>query len=161
MIEEPATVILVNDGYALVETRQRPACGACASSGNCSTSVLSGLFKRRYNRLRVSNPIDARPGDRVIIGLQENTLLKVSFLAYLLPLACMILMAILMQALARQFVWQVGELPQVLGGLFGLIAGFLLLKRYAGQERNESDYQAVILRPASTTPVAFSREFPG
>ncbi|MES9975722.1 MAG: SoxR reducing system RseC family protein, partial [Candidatus Thiodiazotropha sp.] len=116
MIEEPATVISIDDEHAVVETEQRPACGACANAGGCSTSVLSGLFKRRHNRLRVFNPIHARPGQRVIIGLQENALLKVSFLAYLLPLVCMILMAILMQAAATLFIWQIGELPQVVGG---------------------------------------------
>jgi sigma-E factor negative regulatory protein RseC len=158
MIEEPATVIFADDGYAIVETRQRPACGSCASSGSCSTTILSGLFKRRYNRLRVSNSIEARPGDLVIIGMRENALLRVSFVAYLLPLVCMIMMAMAMQALASQLAWQLGELPQVLGGLLGLIAGFFLLKRHTGLKRNESDYQAVILRVANTTQVEFSRE---
>ncbi|PVV27727.1 MAG: peptide ABC transporter substrate-binding protein, partial [gamma proteobacterium symbiont of Ctena orbiculata] len=86
MIEEPATVISVDDGYAVVETQQRAACGTCASASSCSTSVLSGLFKRRHNRLRVSNPIHAKPGARVIIGVEENVFLKISFLVYLLPL---------------------------------------------------------------------------
>jgi sigma-E factor negative regulatory protein RseC len=161
MIEEPATVVSVELGHAMVETLQRPACGSCASTASCGTSVLSGLFKRRYNRLRVSNPIDARPGDQVIIGLPENTLLKVSFLAYLLPLVCMLLMAIVMQAVATHLVWRLGELPQVLGGLLGLIAGFFLLKRHAGQALNESGYQAAILRPANTDPVVFSKEYTG
>jgi sigma-E factor negative regulatory protein RseC len=161
MIEESATVIFVDDGYAVVETRQRPACGSCASSGSCGTSLLSALFKRRYNRLRVSNPIGARPGDLVIIGMQENILLRVSFVAYLLPLACMMMMAMAMQAAATQFTWQLGELPQVLGGLLGLIAGFFLLKRPIGLKRNESDYQAVILRLANTTQVEFSGEHTG
>ncbi|PUB84978.1 MAG: hypothetical protein DBP01_14640, partial [gamma proteobacterium symbiont of Ctena orbiculata] len=118
-------------------------------------------FKRRHNRLRVFNPIHARPGQRVIIGLQENALLKVSFLAYLLPLVCMILMAILMQAAATLFIWQIGELPQVVGGLLGLIGGFILLRQLAGQKQNEPGYQAVILRLAGTVNVEFSKEYIG
>ncbi|MCU7943180.1 MAG: SoxR reducing system RseC family protein [Candidatus Thiodiazotropha sp. (ex Cardiolucina cf. quadrata)] len=161
MIEEPATVISIDDEHAVVETEQRPACGACTDAGGCSTSLISGLFKRRHSRLRVSNPIHARPGQRVIIGVQENALLKVSFLAYLLPLVCMILMAILTQAAATLFIWQIGELPQVVGGLLGLIGGFILLRQFAGQKQNEPGYQAVILRLAGTVNVEFSKEYIG
>jgi sigma-E factor negative regulatory protein RseC len=161
MIEEPATVIFVDDGYAMVETQQRPACGSCASTSSCSTSVLSGLFKRRYTQIRVSNPIAAKPGEQVIIGLEENALLKISFLAYLLPLLCMMLMAILMRALATHLAWQLGELPQVLGGLFGLMTGYVLLQWFAGHKQNESRYQAVILRPLNTARVGFSKDYPG
>lgn len=161
MIEEPATVISAEDGYALVETHQRPACGACASAGSCSTSILSGLFKRRHNRLKVSNPIHAKPGEQVIIGLREEALLKISFMAYLFPLMCMILMAVLMQGLAAYFAWHAGELPQVTGGLLGLIGGFLLLKRLAGQGRERAGYKPVILRSAGTATVNFSKECVG
>ncbi|MEW8507048.1 MAG: SoxR reducing system RseC family protein [Candidatus Thiodiazotropha sp.] len=161
MIEEPASVISVDDGYAYVETQKSPACGACSSAGSCSTSVLSGLFKRRHTRLKVVNPIAAKPGDQVIIGLAEDALLKVSFMAYLLPLLSMLLMALLMQALASRFTWQIGELPQVVGGLLGLIAGFFLLKRLAGQRRDKPSYQAVIIRLANTKTVEFSREYVG
>ncbi|MEW8053052.1 MAG: SoxR reducing system RseC family protein [Candidatus Thiodiazotropha sp.] len=161
MIEESATVISADDGYAVVETQQSPACGACANASGCSTSVLSGLFKRRHNRLRVSNPIDAKPGQQVIIGLQENTLLKVSLLAYLLPLVSMFLVAILMQAVATHFMWQLGELPQVVGGLLGLITGFILLRQLAVQKRDEPGYQAVILRLSGTVKIDFSKEYIG
>jgi sigma-E factor negative regulatory protein RseC len=161
MIEEPATVITAKDGYALVETRQRPTCGACSSAGSCGTSVLSGLFKRRHNRLKVTNPIHAKPGEQVIIGVPENALLKISFMAYLVPLMCMILVALLMQAVATHFSWHAGELPQVAGGLLGLIGGFFLLKRLAWQSRDKPGYQAVILRLAGTATVNFSKECVG
>ncbi|MGD8914229.1 MAG: SoxR reducing system RseC family protein [Candidatus Thiodiazotropha sp.] len=161
MIEEPAIVISTDDRYAIVETQQRPACGTCTSAGNCSTSVLSALFKRRHNRLRVSNPIHAKAGEQVVIGLEENALLKVSFLAYLLPLICMILVAILLQAVTTYFNWQIGELPQVLGGLLGLIGGFYLLRLLAEQKQDEPGYQTVILRLADTARVEFPKEYVG
>jgi sigma-E factor negative regulatory protein RseC len=153
MIEESATVISAGDGYAIVETQRQAACGACADASGCSTSVLSGLFKRSHTRFKVSNPIHAKAGEQVVIGLRENTFLKVSFLAYLLPLVCMILMAIPMQAVATLFDWRLGELPQVLGGLLGLIGGFFLLRLLAGQKQDQPGYQAVILRLAGTVRV--------
>lgn len=153
MIEESATVVRVSDDYAIVETEQRAACGSCQSAGNCSTSLLSGLFKRRQNQLRVLNPIDAQPGQRVVIGVQENALLKVSFSAYLLPLLCMLFMAIAVEQLADRFLYRFGELPIIGGGLLGLVIGLLLFRRLSARRLLDPDYQAVILRPVMTQHV--------
>ena len=153
MIEEAATVVGLDQEYAIVETRQRAACGSCQSAGSCSTTVLAGLFKRRHNQLKVLNPVHAKPGEQVVIGLQEQALLKISFLAYLFPLFSMISGAILAHGLASYFDLSVGELPQVIGGLLGLIGGLFLLKKLARKKRHDPGYQAVILRHASSAPV--------
>lgn len=155
MIEESATVVQVEDGYTIVQTQQRAACGSCRSAGSCSTTVLSGLFKRRQNQLRVLNPIDAQPGEQVVIGLQEQALLKVSFSAYLLPLACMLLSAIAMQQVADRFLFPFGELPAICGGLLGFIIGLFLFKRSYVRRLSDPNYQAVILRQAMTQQVPF------
>jgi sigma-E factor negative regulatory protein RseC len=155
MIEETATVVGIQDDYAIVETRQRAACGSCESSGSCSTSVLSGLFKRKHNQLIVLNPIHARPGEEVVIGLQETALIKASFMAYLLPLLCMMLAAISVKLLAAHFNLQAGELPIAIGGLLGLLAGLILFKRITARKRSDPAYQAVILRQANIHPVRF------
>lgn len=156
MIEENATVVQVKSGYAIVETQQRAACGSCDSAGSCSTTVLSGLFKRRHNQLKVLNPIDAQPGQQVIIGLQERALLKVSFLAYLLPLAGMLLLAMLAQQLALNIGLGLGELPGVVGGLLGFITGLILFRRISLNRSADPNYQAVILRQAMSQRVHLS-----
>ncbi len=153
MIEESATVVRTADGFAIVETQQRAACGSCQQADGCSTSLLSGLFKRRQNQIRALNPIHAQPGEQVIIGLQEQALLKVSFTAYLLPLACMLLSAMAARQLTEGFLIRLGELPIIVGGLSGLIIGFVLLQRLAASRSSDTDYQAVILRPAMSQQV--------
>jgi sigma-E factor negative regulatory protein RseC len=155
MIEERATVVRLDEDYAVVETQQRAACGSCQSAGSCSTSVLSGLFKRRPNQLRVRNPIQAKPGEEVIIGLQEHALLKVSFGAYLLPLVCMLLSAMLIHHLTRDSMPLLGELPSIGGGLLGLIFEMYLFKALARRQASDPNYQAVILRQAMTQQVPF------
>ncbi|MEJ2464177.1 MAG: SoxR reducing system RseC family protein [Candidatus Thiodiazotropha sp.] len=155
MIEESATVLQVDDGYAIVTTQQRAACGSCDNKGSCSTTVLSGLFKRRQNQLKVLNPIAAQPGEEVVIGLQEQALLKVSLTAYLLPLACMLLSAIIAQAMSERFMLLFGELPTILGGLLGLIIGLYLFRALSRRRASDPDYQAVILRQAMTQKVPF------
>jgi sigma-E factor negative regulatory protein RseC len=156
MIEETATIVgLEDDDYAIVETQQRAACGSCNSSGSCSTTVLSGLFKRRPNQLKVRNPIQAKPGEQVIIGLQESAFLRVSFSAYLFPLLGLILFAILFQELASRLAMDAGELPTIVGGLLGLIAGLGLFKSVAQKRVTDPSFEAVILRQANSKPVRF------
>ncbi|MCG8018038.1 MAG: SoxR reducing system RseC family protein [Candidatus Thiodiazotropha sp. 'RUGA'] len=155
MIEETAMVVRIDGEYAFVETQKRAACGSCDSQGSCSTTVLAGLFKRRYNHLRVVNTVFAKPGEQVIIGLQEQALVKLSMLAYLLPLISMILAAIAAQYLFGLFHIQSGELPQVIGGLLGLIGGFFLLRLLATKNRHDPGYQAVMLRHADRVSVPF------
>jgi sigma-E factor negative regulatory protein RseC len=157
MIEENATVVRVEEeGYAIVETPQRAACGSCQSAGSCSTSVLSGLFKRRPNQLKVLNPIAAQPGEQVIIGLQEAALLKTSVSAYLLPLVCMMSAAVVAHQLTRDFNAVLGELPTIGGGLLGLIIGLYLFKTQSFYRSSDPNYQAVILRQAMTQKVPFA-----
>ncbi|MEJ2622242.1 MAG: SoxR reducing system RseC family protein [Candidatus Thiodiazotropha sp.] len=155
MIEETATVVRIDDGYAFVETQKRAACGSCQSQGSCSTTVLSGLFKRRYSHLKVLNTVSAKPGEQVVIGLHEQALIKLSMLAYLLPLFSMIVLAIVAQYLIDSLTAYRGELPQVIGGLLGLIGGFFLLRLLATKNRHDPAYQAVMLRHADRVSVPF------
>jgi positive regulator of sigma E activity len=76
-------------------------------------------------------------------------------LAYLMPLFCMILVAIAAQYLMDTYTAYRGELPQVIGGLLGLIGGFFLLKLLAFKNRHDPDYQAVMLRHADRVSVPF------
>lgn len=155
MIEESATVLACQEGYAIVETQVKAACGSCQAESSCSTSVLSGLFKRRQNSLKVLNPIQAKPGERVIIGLQERALVIVSLVAYLMPLVCMILLAITLQAAAEYWHWPNTELASIGGGLFGLTIGLILLKRFSSRSQRKPYYQAVILRQETSKSVQF------
>ncbi len=155
MIEESARVLRVEAGFAVVETRQRAACGSCQSSGSCSTSVLAGLFKRHDNELRVLNSLDVHPGEEVIIGVQEQALVKLSLLAYLMPIMGMIAGAIVTDRWVRDYLSMSGELPQIIGGIMGLAGGFWLLQRFSRSRHNDPEYQAVILRRAPRTRVGF------
>ena len=148
MIEESALVIACEAGFAIVETQAQAACGACRAKSGCGTSVLSGLFKRRHNRLKVLNPIQAAPGQRVIIGLQERAMVSISLAAYLMPLLSLLLGAIGLQQAAEYWQWRGGELASIMGGLSGLIIGLVLLKRFSHRHAYDPSYQAVILRRA-------------
>ena len=71
MIEERALVTSRDGEFANIETRRTTACGHCQVESACSTSLLSKYFGYRNLSVRALNPIDACPGDEVIVGLHE------------------------------------------------------------------------------------------
>jgi positive regulator of sigma E activity len=76
-------------------------------------------------------------------------MLSASLALYLLPLACMLLVAMLSEQIAHSWSPENLELISMIGGLFGLIAGFLLLMLFSQRRRNDPAYQPVILRDQS------------
>jgi len=152
MIEESAQILSCDEQFAIVETEVQTACGGCQSQHSCGTSVLAGLFKNRHNRLRVLNPIQAKPGERVIIGLREQALVQASLMAYLLPLVCMIGLAIAADRFGVSLGWTDTELFSILAGLLGLLGGLLLLNWFTRRHRHDAAYQAVVLRLQTGIP---------
>ncbi len=99
MIEECARVIAVENDQLLLEAQTKTACNACAAKKGCGTSVLSGWVGRKFTRFQATNTVNARVGDEVIVGLDEDAMLKGSVLVYLLPLLAMIVFAVLADSL--------------------------------------------------------------
>ena len=129
MIEQTALVVSVQGDLAEVEGEHPGACGGCAGEGTCATSLIARYFGRSRPALQVENPIGARPGDRVIIGLAESTLLTASFLAYLVPLLSMIGAAIAGAQIADFLAPAYARGLSTLAGLGGLVAALGWLAR--------------------------------
>jgi len=93
MILETGRVIAVDDDVAWVETVRRSSCGACSSQDSCGPNLLDRFLAGRRTHVRVRLVGDGRQvaiNDLVEIGLAENMIVRASALAYLLPLAGLI-----------------------------------------------------------------------
>ena len=84
MLKEAATVVSTSDKRAKVAIVRSEACGNCPAKTMCSTA--SG----NSNVLEVRNPVEAMPGEKVIIELQPAALVKATALVYLLPATAML-----------------------------------------------------------------------
>lgn len=146
MIEENALVVAVDGDFAEVETQRRTACGDCSAKSGCGSGVFSSVFGKRRTRIRVLNRIQARPGEQVVIGLNEAPFLRAALALYATPLLAMIGGALLGEWLAQRSASASLELGSLLGGLLGLMAGFGWLSRFARRSQKDSDYRAVVLR---------------
>ncbi len=153
MIEERATVSSVDGDFATVTTQRESSCGTCAARGACGTSALSRLLGTRRSELRVLNPIGARPGDEVVIGLDESAFTRTALAFYLVPLLGLIGAAAAGKWLALAAGFASGEPAAIGGGVAGLLAGLIWLRRHARRIARDPRRQAVILRHTHTVSI--------
>lgn len=151
MIEETAHVVETQGEYAWVETERRSSCGSCAAKG-CGTGALSKILGRRSQRLKVLNPIEAKPGEEVVLGIREQDLLKGSLAVYIVPLLLMLAGGLLGEVLAPQWGSE-SEALSLLLGVLGLGGGFFWLHRYNHALSRDGRFMAVILRSSAAAPV--------
>jgi sigma-E factor negative regulatory protein RseC len=91
------------------------------------------------------NRADANVGDRVMIGFETASLLKVSFLLYVFPILCMILGAVFGQKIATFFSLNPTALSVVGGFLFFFLA-FRFIKQKGNQLAKQNRYRPKVIR---------------
>ncbi len=147
MIEATGHVIASADGQVLVEVPRRSSCSACGSAGGCGVSTLAKLFGGGSTRLAVSDGLGLRPGDQVVVGIGDGTLVQASLLAYLLPILAMAAAAILAGQAGG------GDLASALAAVAGLGIGLLGSARLTASPRLRGSFQPVLIRRVAPTQV--------
>ncbi len=144
MIEETAYVVKTDEEFAWVETQRRTTCGKCSAQKGCGTKVLSGVLGKKLTHVKALNTVQAVPGDSVVIGLQESSLLKSALMSYLLPLILVLLGATIFAYAFESH----NENLTLIGALAGFIVSLTVLNRFAKRIKNNPAYQPVVLRKA-------------
>ena len=118
MNEGMAHVVSVDHGIAWLVPEQTGSCGACAASGSCGAKGIGTLASRlEYRRFKIDNDVNLMVGERVVIGIPDNALIKAAMTAYALPLATLLLAGALAQ-------WQFGTDRATLAAMgAGLLVG--------------------------------------
>lgn len=151
MLIELGKVISVEHDGLWVETVNSSACGQCKAKSGCgqklltdygrSSSVIKALFvtEQRNHIWKV--------GDDVEIGINENTLVKSAFLAYILPLLTMVICVITIDAFFES------DVLSVIGAMVGLSLGGMVVSQVLSQshvnakkESNKYQYHAVVIQ---------------
>ena len=90
MIETRARVIEIGSGVAMVEAERQAGCGHCDTEKGCGKSAMSKLFCANPRRFEVIDPVGAKVGDEVWIGVRDGALLKGSFAVYGVPMLALL-----------------------------------------------------------------------
>jgi sigma-E factor negative regulatory protein RseC len=96
MLEQTAEVIKTASDGIWVQAVEPSGCGTCAGQG-CSTRRLAELFRRTPRHFLVTCDLSLSPGDRVVVGVADGSVLKSALRAYGLPLILMLAGALLAQ----------------------------------------------------------------
>lgn len=139
MIEERGHVVAVERDAVWVETVRRTACQSCAASSGCGHAVLDRQQAGARARVRALSDLPLEVGQEVLLGLPEGALLRGALLVYLLPLVLLFGGALAGEALAPGH-------GAALGGVAGLLVGFLFNRWYSLEHRQDGTLHPRVLR---------------
>jgi len=147
MIEEFAKVVAFEGDDVWVETQRQSACGQCAANKGCGTATLAKVLGNKRTRVRVLNPRSTKVsiGDEIVVGIEEQALVRGSLAIYLAPLLALFLSGLLADVLAGQLSIARPEIFIIIISMIGLGLGFVWVKRFSRVISSDSRYQPVLL----------------
>lgn len=116
MLEQTAEVTRTASDGVWVQAVEPSGCGTCGGQG-CSSRRIAELFQRKPRQFLVDCDLALAPGDRVVVGIAQGSVLRSALRAYGLPLGLMLAGALLAQAI------QPGDGAALVGMLVGGVAG--------------------------------------
>jgi sigma-E factor negative regulatory protein RseC len=146
MLEEHAIILAIesssnaNQSIATLEIARKNACGLCGQTRGCGNSMWGKLFRHKPTSFKAQNRINAKVGDSVIVGIDEQVVMKSALLLYMLPLVIMFIVATLVNMAAHN------NSVVLLGAIAGLFLGFLWVKGFTAGNSYFSRNQPSILR---------------
>ena len=126
LVEGIARVVSVDGAVAWLEPEQGPSCAGCASQG-CGARGLGTVASRlAARRFPLTGHPDLRVGDRVVVGVRGDALLKAALTAYALPLAAMLGAGVFAQSLVGH------DSVTLAASVAGLLLGLGIARFWAG-----------------------------
>ncbi|NIO03347.1 MAG: hypothetical protein GTN74_01690 [Proteobacteria bacterium] len=141
MIEETGIVTGLNEnGFASVRVTGGEGCESCGCRGACQ--ALGGGNERKLTAI---NRAGATVGDQVVIRIGSGSVLKASFIVYLVPILALLLGSFVGARYSSQ-IWATGnpETVSVLTGLFCLGASFMAIRLYSNRLSQNQKYYPTI-----------------
>lgn len=146
MIEEQGKVVALQNDWVWVETERKTACGTCSASKGCGTSVLANVFGKKTNTIAVMRTLPVKVGDEVIIGIEEDSLVRGSLLIYALPLVLLIAFGLLGEVVGGQVLAEKSDVVTAIFSVLGLAIGFLWLRHISSRLRTDPRFQPKLLQ---------------
>ena len=148
MIEQYAQIEKIDNGFAWVEVMRQSACGHCHANKGCGTASLDRLLRRKSSRLRIPcRSFEAQPGDWVVLGIAETSMVRTALMVYLLPL-----MGLLVGAIFGRYVDffghgnQFSSLAAPFFALIGFSAAWFGTSRFIKGVGDDPRYQPQLVR---------------
>ncbi len=141
MAIEEGIVIKVDSSTAWVKCTKSAACKSCKAKGFCDTVGGSDDDVE----VEAINAVGAKVNDRVTISFETSSLLKVSFLVYIVPVLFLILGVVIGNKIAPIFNYDQSIFSVLVGFLF-LVAAFFFVKAKGKDLSTKDAYKPKIIR---------------
>jgi len=140
-----AHVVALEGDTVWLVPEQTSSCGGCAASGSCGAKGMGSISSRlEARRFQMENSANLVVGERVVVGIRENALIKASITAYAIPLATLLLSGALAQ-------WKFGsDLVTMVAMVAGLLLGLKLSRAGAGRLLTRGELAPQFIRRART-----------
>lgn len=140
MVEEVGVVLRVEGELAIVKTKRSSMCDGCGTGGLCKAVGGSSDME-----MAARNDVGAKVGDEVRVTVASKTFLKASFLVYMLPVAALIVGALLgTQVGPSLYPKASGDLFPVVFGVALFFLSFVLMRVWTKGIKGGQSYSPVI-----------------
>ena len=144
MTEGIAQVVAVEGNMAWLIPESGSSCGGCSSAAACGSKGIGTISSRlEARRFQLVNDAGLRVGERVVVGINENAVLRASVTAYVIPLATLLGAGMLAQSVAGS------DMVTMAAMLAGLVLGLWLARVRAGRLMAKGELAPRFLRRAS------------
>jgi sigma-E factor negative regulatory protein RseC len=146
MIEQHAIILTTEasqtegTSVATIEIVRKTACSLCGQTSGCGNAFWGKLFAHKASSFKAQNSINAQVGQSVIVGIDEAAVMRSALILYLVPLATMLVSALL----ATQIV--ATDISAMVGAAIGLVAGYFWVKTHIAGRVYYQNHQPKILR---------------
>jgi sigma-E factor negative regulatory protein RseC len=124
---------------------QKTSCSSCASQKSCGTGIVSKAVGNKSLHWNLTTHQPVKEGQVVEIGLPEKSLLQSAFIVYIVPLAMLLLGALLSHWVLAPTIGG-GEGIVILSSAIFTVAGIFIAKRLAANLELLSSQQVTLLR---------------
>lgn len=140
MVKEWATVVHWHNGRAVLRYASNSGCGSCAASSTCGFYILNTIEpKTEYQlELEVDQPLVV--GQKVEVGIPEDSLLRSAMIVYLTPLIGLFIAGGVMTF------FFLNQLIIFLGAFVGASVGFFIAKKIAHYWGGKKQYHPTIFQ---------------
>lgn len=139
-VQQPATVVALQDGWVTLSTIRLNTCAQCSMKAGCGQRMLNqAACDRSQIELPQPQDMELTVGQDVQVAIPQGTFIRASLWVFLWPLLTMLLGATLGQW------WFDSEAWIAISGLIGLLLGLLIMRRQVKAQEQESQWQPKII----------------
>lgn len=153
MIEEQAIVLSVEQDNTTLEILRSKPCGICGKTRGCGVSLWGRIFGHEASVFKAANQINAKVGDAVVVGIDEQAVILSALAVYGIPLITMFIGGFLAGVFAPSALH--ADRNAVIGAALGLLTGGMWLKGHLQGRRLDARFRPVILRLGTESVVNF------